>query len=89
MMKLIVDVAKVDWPHFYPGFFPQILQLIHTQVGILAVKDGGLITARVGPDIRHTIRFDGISGKACRIIRPDIRHPVRKTNSGPTLTTAK
>ena len=26
-----------------------------------------------------------ISGKACRIIRPDIRHPVRKTRSGLNL----
>jgi len=34
-MKLIVDIAKVDWPHFYPDFFPQILQLVHTQETIL------------------------------------------------------
>jgi hypothetical protein len=31
IMKLIVDIAKVDWPHFYPDFFPQILQLIQDQ----------------------------------------------------------
>jgi len=34
-MKLMVDIAKVDWPHFYPDFFPQMLQLIHTQETIL------------------------------------------------------
>ena len=33
-MKLMVDIAKVDWPHFYPDFFPQMLQLIHTQVKV-------------------------------------------------------
>ena len=33
-MKLLVDIAKVDWPHFYPDFFPQMLQLIHNQVFI-------------------------------------------------------
>ena len=33
-MKLIVDIAKVDWPHFYPDFFPQIMQLIQDQVCI-------------------------------------------------------
>jgi len=31
LMKLIVDIAKVDWPHFYPDFFPQIMHLIQDQ----------------------------------------------------------
>lgn len=35
MMKLVVDIAKVDWPHFYPNFFPQILHLIHAQESIV------------------------------------------------------
>jgi hypothetical protein len=26
-MKLIVDIAKTDWPHFYPDFFPQVEQI--------------------------------------------------------------
>jgi hypothetical protein len=26
-MKIIVDIAKTDWPHFYPDFFPQVEQI--------------------------------------------------------------
>ena len=28
MIKLIVDIARSDWPHFYPEFFTQILSLL-------------------------------------------------------------
>ena len=28
LVKLIVDIARSDWPHFYPEFFTQILSLV-------------------------------------------------------------
>ena len=28
LIKLIVDIARSDWPHFYPEFFTQILSLL-------------------------------------------------------------
>ena len=28
LIKLIVDIARSDWPHFYPEFFTQILTLL-------------------------------------------------------------
>ncbi|KAK7871791.1 hypothetical protein R5R35_014051 [Gryllus longicercus] len=28
LVKLVVDIARLDWPHFYPDFFTNILQLI-------------------------------------------------------------
>ena len=28
LIKLIVDIARSDWPHFYPDFFTQILSLL-------------------------------------------------------------
>lgn len=31
LIKLIVDIARTDWPHFYPDFFPNIMDLIHNQ----------------------------------------------------------
>ncbi|XP_066997797.2 exportin-6-B [Anabrus simplex] len=30
LVKLLVDIARLDWPHFYPEFFTNILQLIQT-----------------------------------------------------------
>ncbi|PNF22047.1 Exportin-6 [Cryptotermes secundus] len=30
LVKLVVDIARLDWPHFYPDFFSNILQLIQT-----------------------------------------------------------
>jgi Importin beta-related nuclear transport receptor len=27
LVKLIVDIARLDWPHFYPDFFSNILQV--------------------------------------------------------------
>ncbi|XP_059490018.1 exportin-6-A [Neocloeon triangulifer] len=30
LVKLVVDIARHDWPHFYPEFFDTILQLIHS-----------------------------------------------------------
>lgn len=29
LAKLIVDIARYDWPHFYPDFFTNILELIN------------------------------------------------------------
>ncbi|XP_065345250.1 exportin-6-A [Cloeon dipterum] len=30
LVKLVVDIARHDWPHFYPDFFDTILQLVHS-----------------------------------------------------------
>lgn len=30
MAKVLVDVARVDWPHAYPEFLDNILQVIYT-----------------------------------------------------------
>jgi hypothetical protein len=27
LVKLVVDIARLDWPHFYPDFFSNILQV--------------------------------------------------------------
>ena len=27
LVKLVVDIARLDWPHFYPDFFTNILQV--------------------------------------------------------------
>lgn len=35
MVKLVIDVARTDWPHFYPDFFPTILQFIRTEETML------------------------------------------------------
>lgn len=38
-VKLVVDIARLDWPHFYPDFFINILSLLHKsetrQLGLL------------------------------------------------------
>ncbi|KAL5018253.1 hypothetical protein ScPMuIL_003975 [Solemya velum] len=31
LAKLVVDIGRTDWPHFYPDFFSNILQLVHSQ----------------------------------------------------------
>ena len=30
LIKLLVDIARTDWPHFYPDFLPHVLDLVHT-----------------------------------------------------------
>lgn len=30
LAKLLVDIARFDWPHFYPDFFTNILQVINS-----------------------------------------------------------
>ena len=30
MAKVLVDVARVDWPHSYPDFIDNILQVIYS-----------------------------------------------------------
>ncbi len=27
LVKLVVDIGRLDWPHFYPDFFTSILQV--------------------------------------------------------------
>lgn len=27
LVKLVVDIGRIDWPHFYPDFFSSILQV--------------------------------------------------------------
>lgn len=31
LVKLVVDIGRIDWPHFYPDFFSSILQ-VHTEM---------------------------------------------------------
>ncbi|XP_052781970.1 exportin-6-like isoform X2 [Mya arenaria] len=39
LVKLVVDIGRIDWPHFYPDFFSSILQLIQssdtTSLGVI------------------------------------------------------
>jgi hypothetical protein len=35
LMKLIVDIAGTDWPHFYPDFFSNIMECIYTEKNLL------------------------------------------------------
>lgn len=28
LVKLVVDIARIDWPHFYPDFFVNVLHLL-------------------------------------------------------------
>ncbi|XP_074647944.1 exportin-6-like [Tubulanus polymorphus] len=35
LVKLIVDIGRLDWPHFYPDFFHNILQLIQQSETVL------------------------------------------------------
>ena len=30
LVKLVVDIGRLDWPHFYPDFFTSILQVINS-----------------------------------------------------------
>lgn len=39
LVKLVVDIGRIDWPHFYPDFFTSILELVQrpdtTMLGIV------------------------------------------------------
>ncbi|XP_052267006.1 exportin-6-like [Dreissena polymorpha] len=39
LVKLVVDIGRIDWPHFYPEFFSSILQLVQqgetTNLGLI------------------------------------------------------
>lgn len=39
LVKLVVDIGRIDWPHFYPDFFSSILQLVQqshtTSLGVI------------------------------------------------------
>ncbi|XP_013401009.1 exportin-6-like [Lingula anatina] len=38
LCKLVVDIGRLDWPHFYPDFFTSMLQLIqHQETVILGI----------------------------------------------------
>ncbi|XP_011308703.1 exportin-6 [Fopius arisanus] len=54
IVKLVVDIAKHDWPHFYPDFYSNILQLLgHKQTRLL-----GLIYLRTASEELATPRDD-------------------------------
>ncbi|XP_063983905.1 exportin-6 isoform X2 [Diachasmimorpha longicaudata] len=54
IVKLVVDIAKHDWPHFYPDFYSNILQLLgHKQTRLL-----GLIYLRTASEELATPRED-------------------------------
>ncbi|XP_017775704.1 PREDICTED: exportin-6-B isoform X2 [Nicrophorus vespilloides] len=46
LVKLMVDIARFDWPHFYPEFFTNIIQLLQSQNGQLL----GLIMLRTASE---------------------------------------
>lgn len=43
LAKIIVDIARYDWPHFYQDFFANILHLLQSEKGQLL----GLILLRI------------------------------------------
>ncbi len=44
-IKLIVDIASSDWPHFYPDFFEQLLDLIRRRETLILGLNMLLITS--------------------------------------------
>jgi len=52
VMKLIVDIAGTDWPHFYPDFFTNIMECIYSEknlllgLGLLLITSEELATPR-------------------------------------------
>jgi hypothetical protein len=44
-IKLIVDIAASDWPHFYPDFFDQVLDLIRQRDTLILGLNMLLITS--------------------------------------------
>jgi hypothetical protein len=60
LIKLIVDIARSDWPHFYPEFFPQLLEAVRG--GAPGLGLAMLLTARstnpicLSPQIRFSAR---------------------------------
>ncbi|XP_071106408.1 exportin-6-like [Haliotis cracherodii] len=42
IVKLVVHIGRIDWPHFYPDFFPSILQLAQgqdtTMLGVILLR---------------------------------------------------
>jgi len=52
VMKLIVDIASTDWPHFYPDFFTHIMECIYRNdtlllgLGLLLITSEELATPR-------------------------------------------
>ncbi|XP_026671762.1 exportin-6-B isoform X2 [Ceratina calcarata] len=54
VVKLVVDIARHDWPHFYPDFYSNILQLLgHKHTRLL-----GLIYLRTASEELATPRDD-------------------------------
>ncbi|XP_015438006.1 PREDICTED: exportin-6 [Dufourea novaeangliae] len=54
VVKLVVDIARHDWPHFYPDFYSNILQLLsHKHTRLL-----GLIYLRTASEELATPRKD-------------------------------
>lgn len=63
LMKIIVDIAKTDWPHFYPDFFPQMLQLVHGQT----TRSGGLTMLLIACEELATPREDISTSRAVEL----------------------
>jgi len=38
MAKVLVDVARVDWPHSYPDFIDNLLQVIYSYSTVMKCK---------------------------------------------------
>ena len=60
-IKLIVDIAASDWPHFYPNFFTNLLELLRRKETLALGLNMLLITseeARPCPFIQNfTLKF--------------------------------
>ena len=44
-IKLVVDIAASDWPHFYPDFFDQVLDLLRRKETLILGLSMLLITS--------------------------------------------
>jgi hypothetical protein len=79
LIKLIVDIARSDWPHFYPEFFPQLLEAVRG--GAPALGLAMLLTARCTNPIcpQTLIRF---SARSWRRRAATCRPPGRPSYGG-------
>ena len=78
MMNMLLIIHYCVFKRFQVNPQKPLLPLPHIQTCNVTEHTLWSILGRESP-------LNGLSGKACRIIRSDIRHPARKTRSGPTL----
>ncbi|PRP82270.1 hypothetical protein PROFUN_06282 [Planoprotostelium fungivorum] len=74
IVRLITDIAKIDWPHNYPDFFPHVYQL---------VQNHG--SAKIGVSIAHSAVTDFISTREDMPIQRKIQLKELLVRELPTL----